>query len=308
MSALPLLKAPPPAPNGHVPNPRFAPAEIPRRERTGPPVAATVQLCLLDPAADADTIITAAVSVITTTDTAPGDRVMLVATGETPVATSSSQPRRDRLVEFVLRLGRGRPPVRTTALTTITSAPRRVAVWSTTQGPSPDSDPGRPTRPRRSRTRPAGSPPVAGRSGFRRFESITASWSEHPAGPSTMADQTPLLAPVGATVALTHSSDFRRVLTGRSGPLPRAAARAGVIVTDQLVPASTAASTAPSTSSVAVPCSRRSSGAPAPLHCPEVSPWYSPACSPPGEKSQLGPDRPGGTFRFPEAARRGTAQ
>lgn len=286
MSALPLLKAPPPPPT--------ATCRTPASHR------------LRYPAADAGTIITAAVSMITRTDTAPGDRIMLV-DGETP-ATSSSQTRRDRLVEFVLRLGRGRPPVRTPAPTAITSAPRRVAVWSTTQGPSQDSAPGRPTRPRRSRTRPTGSPPVAGRPGFRRFESIIASWPEYPAGPSPMADQTPLLAPVGAIVVLTHSSDFRRVLTGRSGPLPRSAAMAGVIVTDELVPASTAASTAASTSSVAVPCSRWSSRAPAPLHCPEVSPWYSPACGPPGEQSQLGADRPGGTFRFPQAARRGPAQ
>ncbi|MEV4648353.1 hypothetical protein [Saccharopolyspora sp. NPDC049357] len=137
MPALPLPEVPPPdTPDDHGPNPRVGSA----RERTGSPVSATVRLCLVDPAADADEIVTAAVSMITTTYTAPGDRIMFV-DGEAPatsrsrrVGTGSWSPSSDSAA--------ARPPHRTTALTAIMGPTRRVGVCPAPGSPNPDSDRG----------------------------------------------------------------------------------------------------------------------------------------------------------------------
>ncbi|WP_243789031.1 hypothetical protein [Saccharopolyspora gloriosae] len=64
---------------------------------------------------------------------------------------------------------------------------------------------------------------------------IIAGWSDHPADPFAMADFTPALAPAGTVVVLTHSSDQRQARVGHSGQLSRAAALAGLILTDRLI-------------------------------------------------------------------------
>lgn len=235
MPALPLPEVPPPdTPDDHRPNPRVGSVRAPRREPAGPPVSATVRLCLVDPAADVDEIVTAAVSMITTTYTAPGDRIML-ADGEAP-ATGSSRTRRDRLVESVLRLGRG-------ATTTLdlrthgdhganTAAGFLPSTRESGAGLGPRSgDLAEPVANPTDRQSP-GEPSGPGSDGF---GLIIAGWSDHPADPFAMTDWTPLLAPAGTAVVLTHSSDQHQARVGHSGQLSRAAALAGLILTDRLI-------------------------------------------------------------------------
>ncbi|WP_338595412.1 hypothetical protein [Saccharopolyspora sp. SCSIO 74807] len=235
MSALPLPEVPPPdTPDGHGPNPRVGPVREPLRERTGPPVSATVRLCLVDPAADADEIVTVAVSMITTTYTAPGDRIMLAAP-KSP-ATGSSRTRRDRLVESVLRLGRG-------AATDPDSRPHSDQEFAAAGGELPAvPGSGSGLGPRDGDTTdPVANPTDRQSSGEQSdpgsdgFELIIADWSDHPADPFAMADWTPLLAPAGTAVVLTHSSDQHQARVGHSGQLSRAAALAGLILTDRLI-------------------------------------------------------------------------
>lgn len=235
MSALPLLEVPPPdTPDGHGPNSCVGTARTPRREPTCPPVSATVRLCLVDPAADADGIVTAAVSMITTTYTAPGDRIML-ADPETP-ATGASRTRRDRLVESILRLGRGattgpdfRPHSDLDCAAAGGGLPAAPGAGSGL-GPRPGdaTDPVANPTDRQSLGEPS-------RPGSDGFKLIIAGWSDHPADPFAMADFTPALAPAGTIVVLTHSNDQRRERVGHSGQLSRAAALAGLILTDRLI-------------------------------------------------------------------------
>lgn len=97
MPTLPRPELPPPdTPNRHRPNPGVESGRTPRREPADPPPSATVRLRPVNPAA---------VSMITTTYTAPGDRIMLAA--PKTAETSSTRARRNRLVESVLRLGCG---------------------------------------------------------------------------------------------------------------------------------------------------------------------------------------------------------
>lgn len=105
MSALPTPEIPPPqSSDKHGASPRVGTVHEPCRKPAGPPRSATARLYLVDPAADTDEIVTSAVSLITTTDTAPGDRILLADPATTP---TTSRTRRERLVESVLRLGRG---------------------------------------------------------------------------------------------------------------------------------------------------------------------------------------------------------
>lgn len=235
MSALPIPEVPPPdTPDSHAPNPRVGSVRTPRRDPTGPPVSTTVRLCLVDPTADTDEIFTAAVSMITTTYTASGDWIML-ADGETP-ATGASRTRRDRLVESVLRLGRG-------ATTTSDHrahgdhesaaageglpgargsgagfGPRPGDLAQPVANPTDQQSPGEPSGP-----------------GSDGFALIIAGWSDHPADPFAMADWIPLLAPAGTVVVLTHSSDQHQARVGHSGQVSRAAALAGLTLTDRLI-------------------------------------------------------------------------
>jgi hypothetical protein len=234
MFALPLPEVPPPdTPDGHGPNPGVGSVRAPRREPTGPPVSATVRLCLVDPGADVDEIVTAAVSMITTTYTAPGDRIRL-ADGEAP-ETRTGRTRRDRLVESVLRLGRGattHPDFRphsdheSSAAGGLPGAPGSGSGLGSRPGdlaepvanPTDRQSPGEPSGP-----------------GSDGFALIIAGWSDHPADPFAMADFTPALAPARTVVVLTHSSDHRQARVGHSGQLTRAAALAGLILSDRLI-------------------------------------------------------------------------
>ena len=210
MSALPLSEVPPPdTPDSHEPSPRLGVVREPHRERTGPPVSATARLCLVDPAADADEIVTAAVSMITTTYTAPGDRIMLAAP-ESPT-TGPSRTRRDRLVESVLRLGRG-------ATTDPDSRPHNDQEFAAAGGELPAvPGSGAGLGPRDGDTTGPVANPTAPHSpaeqpdpGSGDFALIIAGWSEQPADPFAMADFTAALVPASTLVALTHSSDLRQ--------------------------------------------------------------------------------------------------
>ncbi|MCI2420051.1 hypothetical protein MOQ72_21655 [Saccharopolyspora sp. K220] len=197
-------------------------------------MSATVRLCPVDPAADADEIITAAVSLITTTYTAPGDRIMLADT-ETP-ATGASRTRRDRLVESVLRLGRsattapdyrshldhesaaagGGPPSTSVSGSGLGHQSGDPVKW--VANPTNYQDRGEPSGP-----------------GSDGFTLIIAGWSDHPADPFAMADWAPALTPAGTVVVLTHSSDQHRSRATHLGRLSRAAASAGLILINRLI-------------------------------------------------------------------------
>ncbi|GAB3677401.1 hypothetical protein [Saccharopolyspora tripterygii] len=235
MPALPLPEVPPPdTPDDHRPNLRVGSAREEPRERTSSPVSATVRLCLVDPGADEDAIVTTAVSMITTTYTAPGDRIMF-ADGEPP-ATGSSPTRRDRLVESVLRLGRG-------ATATPDHLTRGDHGSDTAAGCLPgarESGSGLGSRSgdlAEPVVNPTDQQPLDQSSGpgSDGFGLIIAGWSDDPADPFAMADWTPLLAPGGTAVVLTHGSDQHQARVGHSGQLSRAAALAGLILTDRLI-------------------------------------------------------------------------
>ncbi|WP_433470656.1 hypothetical protein [Saccharomonospora azurea] len=196
-------------------------------------MSATVRLCLVDPGADADEIVTAAVSMITTTYTAPGERIML-ADGGSP-ETRAGRTRRDRLVESVLRLGRG-------ATTHPDFRPHSDHESSAARGlpGAPGSGSGLGPRPgdlaepvanptdKQSPCEPSGP-------GSDGFALIIAGWSDHPADPFAMSDFAHALAPAGTVVVLTHCSDHRQARVGHSGQLSRAAALAGLILNDRLI-------------------------------------------------------------------------
>lgn len=235
MSARPNPEVPPPAsPDEHGASPRVGAVHAPRREPAIPPRSATARLCLVDPAANTDEVVTAAVSLITTTYTAPGDRILLADTGTTP--TTASRKRRDRLVESVLRLGRGasttpdeQPPndhESSAASGSLPGSPRSGSGL----GP-PSGDPAGPVANPTAR-QPDGEPASPGSDDVRL---IIAGWSDHPADLVEVADYTPALSPSGTVVVLTHSSDQDKVQAGPSGQWTRAAALAGLTLTDRLI-------------------------------------------------------------------------
>ncbi len=102
MPALPSPEVPPP--DTHKPSPCVRSVHELRREPSASPVSATERLCPVDPAADADEIVTATVSMITTTYTTSCDRNTLAARAR---PTETNQRRSDQLEESVLRLSRG---------------------------------------------------------------------------------------------------------------------------------------------------------------------------------------------------------
>ncbi|SDW39920.1 hypothetical protein SAMN05216215_100317 [Saccharopolyspora shandongensis] len=234
MPALPIPDAPPPntvEANGLSHS--NAAAREPRRERSGPSASATVRLCLVDPAAGADEIVTAAVSVITRTYTVPGDRIMLATSA---VPTSTSRQCRDRLAESILRLGRG-------ATTTADHSPRRSPGSGTSGGcSSGTSRSGSGLGPRHDRliepvSNPTDRPSLNGPSGSNSdgFALIIAGWSDCPVEPWALADSALDLAAGGAVVVLTRSSDQRSGRSLRSRHLTHLAAQAGLILTDRLI-------------------------------------------------------------------------
>ncbi|RKT86434.1 hypothetical protein SAMN05421805_10675 [Saccharopolyspora antimicrobica] len=234
MSALPIPEAPPPdTPDDYGPNPCVGSVREPRREPIGLPVPTTVRLCLLDPAAGADEIIAAAVSMIITTYTVPGDRIMLTDAG---AAMADSRERRDRLVESALRLGRSAatmPDHRSHS--EHHPAPTSRGLHDTSKsgsglGPRCDDTAGPVANPTGQQSLGEASSPDS--DGFRL---VIAGWSDHPVDPFAKVDWARVLAPAGAIVVLTHGSDQRHARATHSGQWARAAAAAGLILTDRLI-------------------------------------------------------------------------
>lgn len=229
MSALPTPEIPPPDTSDAA---GLSHRAAPARERFGPSASATVRLCLVDPAAGADEIVTAAVSLITTTYTLPGHRIMLVDSGA-PAPTS--QQRRDRLVESVLRLGRGAttaPDHRLQGDHESDTSVRGLSGIIPGAGLGPRHD-----HPAESVAIQTARQPVseAAGPGPDGFELIIAGWSDSPVQSFALADWAPHLTPTGALVVLTHSNDQYRARTAHSRLLSGAASLAELILTDRLI-------------------------------------------------------------------------
>lgn len=200
-------------------------------------VLATVRLCPLDPNATDEEKMAAAIRVITTAYSEPGDRVALAdADDSTPVPARSARERRDRLVESVLRLGRGATaePARPTPETRRghRGDNRPSAETGSESGPGPSLD--RP--PDTAADRPLSpSADDAPRPRTDRFAVIILGCTRRPVDPGSLAEWAPLLTPAGTLIVLTHSNHLRGSRSTRSGAVHRAAAMAGLALTDRLI-------------------------------------------------------------------------
>lgn len=212
-------------------------------------VPASVRFCPVDPAATDDERIAAAVRVIVTAYSAPGERVALADAANTAEpATRAARVHRDRLVETVLRLARG----------ATTERPRRSLADAPRDGdragpgvasePGPGPGLGRDRRPEAD-TEPIGLASVGRAQGTRpdRFTVIICGCTPRPPEPGSIADWAPLLAPDGALIVLTHSNQQSGARSARSGAIGRAAALTGLTLTDRLILAHQAPSATPPT-------------------------------------------------------------
>ncbi len=245
--------SPPPipsAPDSHEPiQPASSPPQArPHRHasgrRRGPAdaVPASVRFCRLAADAGHEERIATAVRVVVTAYSNPGDRVALADAAE-PGSPASGE-HRDRLAETVLRLARG----------AVTELPRPAlgdhlldrGEAPTGAVPGSESGPG-PEQP--SVAEPTVSP-SARRAHERnpdRFAVIVCGCVPQPTDPGLMADWAPLLAPDGALIVLTHSNHKLEARAAHPGTIVRAAALVGLTLTDRLILAHDAPSTAPPT-------------------------------------------------------------
>ncbi|GAA4884621.1 hypothetical protein GCM10023222_48800 [Saccharopolyspora cebuensis] len=247
--------SPPPipsAPDSHEPIQPPLPRQPARRHRHAAgrrrdparAVPASVKFCRLAPDAGHEERIVAAVRFVVTAYSNPGDRVALADAAERGSPAPASRERRDRLVETVLRLARG----------AVTEPPRPAlgdhlldrGEDRTGTAPESESGPG-PEHP--SVAEPTASPAVrrAGERNPDRFAAIVCGCTPQPTDPGLMTDWAPLLAPDGALIVLTHSNHGSEVRTTRSGSIVPAATLAGLTLTDRLILAHDAPSTAPPT-------------------------------------------------------------
>ncbi|WP_139320720.1 hypothetical protein [Saccharomonospora sp. CUA-673] len=245
--------SPPPipsAPNSPDPIQPESPPPRARRHRhrsgcrRGPAgaVPASVRFCHVAPDASDEERIAAAVRVVVTAYSNPGDRVALADAAEP--GSPASREHRDRLVETVLRLARG----------AVTELPRPAPddhlldSGEARTGAVPESESG-PGPEQLSVAEPTASPSVR-RTEERsrdRFAVIVCGCTPQSTDPGLMADWAPLLAPDGALVVLTHSNHGPGVRAADSGAVVRAAVLAGLTLTDRLILAHEAPSTAPPT-------------------------------------------------------------
>lgn len=245
--------SPPPIPSAPDSPDPIQPASPPPRvrrhrhasgRRRGPvgAVRASVRFCRLAPDAGPEERIAAAVRVVVTAYSNPGDRVALADAAEPGSPVSGEH--RDRLVETILRLARG----------AVTELPqpalddhlldrgedRTGAVPESESGPGPEQP---------SVAEPTASPSArsAQERNPDRFAVIVCGCTRQPTDPGLMADWAPLLAPGGAFIVLTHSNHKLRARAVHSGAIVRVAALAGLALTDRLILAHDAPSTAPPT-------------------------------------------------------------
>lgn len=185
----------------------------------------------VDPRAGIDDMIAAAVRMIVATHTAPGDRVAL-ADAATLAARGSCAAHRDRLIETVLRLGRGATNEPPRSLDD--ALPSREV-----SGPGSGSRSGSGLGPRGdARQEPVRGPTVSAPA------LIVFGCTRDPAHPRSVIDWAPHLAPRGTLVVLTHSNRVRHARTAPPGSLCQIAALADLELTDRLILAYRAPSTA----------------------------------------------------------------
>ncbi|TDD43070.1 hypothetical protein [Saccharopolyspora elongata] len=224
----PTLSAPPKATQGIARD---------DRSRVFVPVSTSVRICRVDPAADVDEIVTAVVRTITTVYAEPGDRVLIadvIDPHQNPIQVA--QELRDRLVQTVLRLGRG-----------ATAAPCRqshrdhdggVPVGGPTVearsqsglGPGPRG----PVAVAVNRTGQHGPGPVPQPSADW-FTLIITGCTSCTADPNALSDWVPMLAHDGLLIVITPGIDLRQKVHTRSGDLCHAAEEAGLALTGRLI-------------------------------------------------------------------------
>lgn len=193
-------------------------------------VAAALRIYPVAPRANADEIMIAAVREIVTTCTAPCDRVLLADPTHDPAPVA--RDRRDRLVETVLRLGRGATtrPACDHHPRRLDSGPSAESRSESGPGPTPRGPVGavvNRTQATPSRRDPSPRPD--------QFTLIIFGCATDPVEPASLARWVPLLASTGTLVVLTHSSQQRESRSTRSGGMCRAAAAVGLDLTDRLI-------------------------------------------------------------------------
>ncbi|GGM81012.1 hypothetical protein GCM10012275_59580 [Longimycelium tulufanense] len=234
------------------------PASPSRADCCGPPAAhkrgragavPSVRFCPVDPNAGLEDRLIAAIRVLVAAYTVPGDRVALADAADPTVGGArAAREYRDRLVETVLRLGRGatvEPPRHAAG-----DHPRDgdagllgAGSWSGPGlGPDPEPPPGAVGGPtaRAATDRPFGRHPDP-------LDLIILGCTRHPADPSAVIDWAPRLDPNGTLIVLTHRNHAPHRGPVRSGSLRRIAALANLILTDRLILAPCAPSTTPPT-------------------------------------------------------------
>lgn len=245
--------SPPPIPSAPDSPEPVQPASPPLRARRhrhasgrhlGPAgaVPTSVRFCRLAPDAGHEERIAAAVRVVITAYSNPGDRVALADAAEP--GSSPSRKHRDRLVETVLRLARG-------AVTELPRPPlgdHLLACGKDRIGADPGSESG-PGPEQESVAEPTASPSArhAQERNPDRFAVIVCGCTPHPTEPGLVADWAPLLARNGALIVLTHSNHKPGTRTAHPGAIVRTATLASLTPVDRLILAHDAPSTAPPT-------------------------------------------------------------
>ncbi|MFB9725677.1 hypothetical protein [Haloechinothrix salitolerans] len=207
-------------------------------------VSARVRFCPVDPNSGIDDRIVTVVRVLVAAYTAPGERVALAdATTSTAHGSWAAREHRDRLIETVLRLGRGattEPPQPTGATPRRSQNADRNDAWSGS-GPGPHQPPATVTEPaaRAATDRTRDRNPD-------QFRLIIFGCTRHPAEAASVIDWAPHLARHGTLIVLTHSSGEPDGGTARSGSSCEIDALANLALTDRLLLAHRAAGIAPS--------------------------------------------------------------
>lgn len=208
-------------------------ATLPARPRTDPTAArrerpvATVWVCPVDPPFLTSDVIAAATRPMVTTYTQPGECVLLACPDRL-----GSRARQDRLVETVLRLGRGvttRPAANPRADHSTTGPTRRQSTESESGPGLHNADSTVPiaaeTISRLDHARPAAD----------RFALIITTQPARTEDPAWITEWADLLTASGTLIVLTHSDHRGDLLTAPSASVSRSAALAGLALTDRLI-------------------------------------------------------------------------
>ncbi|MFF6001979.1 hypothetical protein [Prauserella flavalba] len=196
------------------------------RSSRGRPFA-TVWVCPVDPPFRINDVVAAAIRTFVTSYTQPGDRVLLAIPSR-----PGPRHRQDRLVEMVLRLGRG---------ATIPPTPHPQDDHSTTEAglcrpPESEAGPG-PTDP--DATVSIAAETITGVDRARppkdRFALIITTQPARHEDADSIIDWADHLTDSGTLIAVTHSGQHGSLSTAASPSVVRSAALAGLALTDRLV-------------------------------------------------------------------------